>query len=130
MSQLKGFVKDPKKCLNVQINMKRGSAPVKGVNSEGVRVIGYADDVVPEAYLDADFNLVTQESLRNRLLDYALYCYMNDTGELDFNTAFRSILSTDYEDFNDKYGVVVDSHGKPVFPLSLKTAMFRLDSFI
>lgn len=83
MSQLKGFVNDPKKCLNAEIDMKRGSMRAKSVNSEGIRVIGYADDVVPEAYLDADFDLVTPESFRERLLGYALYCYLNDTGELD-----------------------------------------------
>lgn len=83
LSQLKGFVKDPKKCLNAQIDMKRGSMPAKSVNPEGIRVIGYADDVVPEAYLDTDFDLVTPESFRERLLGYALYCYLNDTGELN-----------------------------------------------
>ena len=83
LSQLKGFVKDPKKRLNAQIDMKRGSMPAKSVNPEGIRVIGYADDVVPEAYLDTDFDLVTPESFRERLLGYALYCYLNDTGELN-----------------------------------------------
>lgn len=48
--------------------------------------------------------------------------------EQGFDAAYGYILSIDFEEFGKKYGAMVELHGKTVFPLSLKTAMFRLDS--
>lgn len=48
--------------------------------------------------------------------------------EQGFDAAYRYILSIDFEEFGKKYGATTNLHGKPVFPLSLKTSMFRLDS--